>query len=405
LCCTLLGALAAAPMAQDRTAPPVATRASVRDLIEKLGDDSYRARRDSEASLAELGAEALEPLQDAAENHTDAEVRWRARRLVRQIEQGRPEGLQRRGAFELQAPRDRPRMGLFFPGFGGGRDLDEIFERVFGELERDFGMDIQRQRFFEDDFFKDLEEQMAEVRRRREDTLRGGILGPGWNFDSSSQGVSVTIGPDGVRLEIDKKNEEGETEREVYEAPDMEAFRENYPEIAEQYMTGYGGRSFLLGPEGFRVFGIRPNLRLQSSPLLRNRRGDTQPRVLDVVPEEAIELTPPPEGKRLGVLIQGLAPDDRDDLGLDEGVGLLVVEVQGDTLAEDLGVREGDIVLEIGGLEIRGVEDVQEALGAIKAGEPVPVVVNRQGQRVELAAEKRKSAEVDSGLKPRVRIR
>ena len=70
---------------------------------------------------------------------------------------------------------------------------------------------------------------------------------------------------------------------------------------------------------------------------------------------------------------------DRDHLGLEEGLGLWVVEVQEGTLAEDLGVLEGDIVLEIGGVEIRGVEDVQKALGAIEAGEPVEVLVNRRG--------------------------
>ena len=77
---------------------------------------------------------------------------------------------------------------------------------------------------------------------------------------------------------------------------------------------------------------------------------------------------------------------------LDDGLGLLVDEVEEDSLAQDLGVLAGDIVTEIGGVEIRGVDNVRQALGAIEAGETVEVVVIREGETVELRATKRKSA-------------
>ncbi len=60
-------------------------------------------------------------------------------------------------------------------------------------------------------------------------------------------------------------------------------------------------------------------------------------------------------------------------------------------------------MLEIGGVEIRGIESVQQALGAIEAGQSVEVTVNRRGETVELRAEKRKSAE--SGRPAGLRIR
>jgi hypothetical protein len=249
---------------------------------------------------------------------------------------------------------------------------------------------------------------MDDVRRRMEDRTRGQVFGPGWNFDSSSQGVSVQIGPDGVKLEIQKKNQDGETETETYDAPDMETFREKYPEIADQYMSGGGRfRSFFspggaraFGPGGARIFGIDPGAiqrldieRDATTPGLRQRgpgalglrqrgRGDA-PRLLEVVPDIAIEMAPPPDGQRLGVMVRAL----------DEGLGLLVDEVEEDSLAQDLGVRAGDIITRIGAVEIRAVENVREALGAIVAGETVDVVVTREGENVELEATKRKTAE------------
>ena len=38
-------------------------------------------------------------------------------------------------------------------------DVEGIFDDVFEQLERDFGMDVPRHRFFDDAFFKDLNEQ------------------------------------------------------------------------------------------------------------------------------------------------------------------------------------------------------------------------------------------------------
>lgn len=382
----LLGVLAGAPVAQERTAPP-----STRSLIENLGDDRYRTRQTAEEALGEMGRSALEALREAVENHDDEEVRWRARRLIQRIEAGRAV-LRERITPQNEIPRD-PLRAWLRPGVTGSTDLDELVERLFGQLEREFGMDIPRQRFFADDFFKDLEEQMGAVRRRLEDRSRGQIFGPGWNFDSSSQGVSVQIGPDGVKLEIQQKNEDGETETETYEAPDMETFREKYPEIADQYMSGGGSFRSFFSPGGTRVFGIDPGA-LQwvdtgraaprpAAPGLRLRRRGNAPEELELMPETAIELVPPPpDGQRLGVMVRTL----------DEGLGLLVDEVEADSLAQDLGVLAGDIVTHIGGVEIRGVDNVREALGAIEAGETVEVVVIREGETVELQATKRKSA-------------
>ncbi|MFN7587891.1 MAG: hypothetical protein ACK5UQ_05205, partial [Planctomycetota bacterium] len=102
--------LASSLLAQDPTAPkppaagaetkPPANAApeaaspeagkEVTSLIRQLGSDSYRQRVEAERRLRELGDVALPALRDAAAQKDDAEVQWRARRLVRQLEGAAP---------------------------------------------------------------------------------------------------------------------------------------------------------------------------------------------------------------------------------------------------------------------------------------------------------------------------
>lgn len=59
--------------------------ASVDALIERLGDASFRDRETAARELTRLGTIAFEPLQKAASQHADPEVRQRASSLVEQL--------------------------------------------------------------------------------------------------------------------------------------------------------------------------------------------------------------------------------------------------------------------------------------------------------------------------------
>lgn len=326
--------------------------ADVQALIQELGNDSYKVRLQAEKKLRAMGEKAADALKTAAEDSEDPEVQWRAKRLLRQIEGGEEGGLRRRPD-RTDRPRTwnlgRPRLGL--------PDLDETFDRLFRDLERNFGMDIPRRRFFQDDFFQDLEQQMQDLRERMQQGLQG-------LPDAESRSMSMQMGPDGVRVEVKTKNEDGEVETKVYEAPDLETFRQKYPGVLEN--QGLGGFHFQFG---------RPGDRLLPRGFL------APPQVTPPDVPVPLPLAAPPEGKRLGVLV-------RDE----EGEGLFVEEVQEGTLAERLGIEAGDVVVKIGETAIRGVGDVQDALGGIEAGETVRVEVDRDGETVVLEAEKKVSA-------------
>ena len=54
--------------------------------VRQLGSETFRERQEAEKALRAMGKDALPALRAAAEQDGDAEVQWRARRLIRQIE-------------------------------------------------------------------------------------------------------------------------------------------------------------------------------------------------------------------------------------------------------------------------------------------------------------------------------
>lgn len=387
--------LAVCLSAQEPVAPTQPPAASAPDspqkgadaLIRDLGSPSYRTRLGAERALRDLGKQAVPALQQAAEQGDDPEVQWRARRLLRQIERGGERDLVERGAApEAQQPEPQDRQGrrpALRRGPEGGVMRDQ-FESLFERFEREFGIDIPRARFFDDDFFRDLQEQLQSGQGR-------------------SQGMTVQIGPDGaVRVETKERNEKGEVESKVYEAPDMETFQQKYPGVLQQNGLGFG------------AWPWRGSLRAELGPVLRGFDFDAdalRPRVLPfgrapAAGDDAVEPAPapPPAGRRLGVGIRSeISADLRAHLGLEDGEGLLVESVQSGSLAESLGLAAGDIVTRIGGAKIGSPADVQQALGAIEKGATVEVQFVRKGVAKTASATKTEAAEQQKGgrLEPR----
>ena len=368
-------ALAGLPArAQDpapEKAPPSAQEPQQRaeDAVKQLGSETFRDRQQAEKALRQLGKDALPELRKAAEESKDAEVQWRARRLIRQLEEGADTGLAPRDAGA--APRSVDRDGPIAPrgarpSFPGvPEDMQRRFDELFRSLEQDFGMDIPRARFFDDSFFQDLQHQVDDMQQQ----LQQQSFGEG-------RSMSMQMGPDGVRVEVKTKNDKGEEETKVYEAPDLETFREKHPGVLDGSGIG-GGFTFTLPNGGFRGFA-------QGMPQFRG----LAPRAL--APDMA-QLAPtdvlPPAHKRLGVTVRNeVSQDLLEHLGLE---GALCVDgVQPGTLAESLSLRAGDLVVRIAGKSIASTADVQEALGSVEAGAEVEVVVYRKGIETTLRAKK-----------------
>jgi membrane-associated protease RseP (regulator of RpoE activity) len=116
----------------------------------------------------------------------------------------------------------------------------------------------------------------------------------------------------------------------------------------------------------------------------------------------------------LGVRIQGLSSDLGDYFGVDEGEGVLVLEVVDDSPAEDAGLKPGDVILEIDGEEMEDASDLVEYIGEQEPGDDIEITFKRKRRtrtlEVELGEQESPFEETGewldkSGGKRRIRIR
>jgi S1-C subfamily serine protease len=64
--------------------------------------------------------------------------------------------------------------------------------------------------------------------------------------------------------------------------------------------------------------------------------------------------------------------------------GVKISGARGGSPAEKAGLKGGDVIVEFGGQKITNIYDYTYGLDAVKIGQPVKVVVERAGQRVEM---------------------
>lgn len=364
--------------AQEKTLQkePEVQDKEIESWVQDLGSANFDDREIATQKLLDLGTRALPFLEKAIKGSKDSEVRWNAKRLMREIrESGRPvpkaprssqgggspdgrmEDLMRQ--MERQQEEMRRMMDEHFRWLREGQDSDPW--DLFTEPDSGHSLGID-----------ELHERLRELEEK---------LGPqGGGELRSGQSFSLRQGPEGIRLEI-QETVDGKEEKKVYEAKSIEEFREKYPEIAQRY--GVGGNSI----GGFRFhFGQTP--RWRSIRPEGNWRSPLTPQV----PELPWEL--PPSTERLGVEVDIVEPSLAAFLDLPEGVGLLVRRIEKGSLAEKMGVREKDVLLGINEKEIRRRDTILSTLRGLEPGAEISLQISRFGEgRVTLKGKKEKAPE------------
>jgi Do/DeqQ family serine protease len=83
----------------------------------------------------------------------------------------------------------------------------------------------------------------------------------------------------------------------------------------------------------------------------------------------------------LGVVIQDVTDELASSFGVREREGVLVADVMKGGPADAAGLRPGDVVVELNGMRIREVPDLQRRVAGVAPGDTVGVVVVRDGAR------------------------
>jgi serine protease Do len=102
--------------------------------------------------------------------------------------------------------------------------------------------------------------------------------------------------------------------------------------------------------------------------------------------DEASARQAEPEGKgQLGLSVQPLTPPVARELGLKVREGVLVRDVAEGGRAAEAGIRAGDVIVEVNRRPVRTVEDLKARLDTRAKGEPVVLLVNRDGETMYVA--------------------
>ena len=294
------------------------------------------AARESQSELWRERLSASDLTQ--REEHFDALVRALSgdptlREVVRGWSQGRDElawtaRLALRSAGEARgAARFDPFSGGGFPGFDPRARFD------FAELDR---------------LLEDLQSQFD----LGSPTWPSSPGPPGAQAFGTSQSESFTFesGPDGVRITKEGRDADGNTTSDVYEADTLEELLAEHPELRE-HLQAFGARDF-----GFGAF-----------PSLGGALGGRA-----LAPLGGEQPGRGPRTDRLGVEVSALGPE-RAVGELDSG--LLVVRVQPSSLAQALGLQQGDVIQSVQGRAVFAPADVAAALASRSDGAPIEVSI------------------------------
>jgi serine protease Do len=87
-----------------------------------------------------------------------------------------------------------------------------------------------------------------------------------------------------------------------------------------------------------------------------------------------------PQSGKLGVVIRAIPSDMAQRMNLPAGRGVLVVDVKPGSLAEDIGLIRGAIILDLNRKPVASEQDFRDRVNAIKSGEDVVMLVRQPGR-------------------------
>jgi serine protease Do len=81
--------------------------------------------------------------------------------------------------------------------------------------------------------------------------------------------------------------------------------------------------------------------------------------------------------QKLGISAQTLTPDIAEQLGYKNQEGVVIIDVAGGSSAEDAGLQQGDLIMEVNQVKIRTVQDFKTVLDRLKSGDSAALLVRR----------------------------
>lgn len=87
----------------------------------------------------------------------------------------------------------------------------------------------------------------------------------------------------------------------------------------------------------------------------------------------------------LGVSITDINSDVAKDKGLDKIAGVLVNSVSDGGAAQSSGIKDGDVILSVNGIDVNSTSELQEQISRYRPNDKVEVVINRENKKKQFS--------------------
>jgi serine protease Do len=127
----------------------------------------------------------------------------------------------------------------------------------------------------------------------------------------------------------------------------------------------------------------------KSVVVIVKRDGKDLPFTLKVeeLTEEKVVVPAESSVQGLGMKVDSLTDQLREQAGIEELSGIVVVEIEPGSRAEEAGIRPGDVIKEVNRKQVRDLPGYQAALGAVKPGGPLLLLLKRGKQTLYASLE------------------
>jgi len=98
---------------------------------------------------------------------------------------------------------------------------------------------------------------------------------------------------------------------------------------------------------------------------------------LGELPDKDTQQTEEEAEEELGLSVKGITPRIADRLNLDVEEGVVITDVQRGSIAEESGLRKGDLILEINKKSIKTLKDYTDALSSVGDGKTALFLIQR----------------------------
>jgi serine protease Do len=113
--------------------------------------------------------------------------------------------------------------------------------------------------------------------------------------------------------------------------------------------------------------------------VIRNGKRMTLQVKVDRREEDSVKESLPEKGSNIGMVVEEISSQTARRYGLTDETGLIVVQVQDNSLAYEAGIRRGDIILEMDREPVNDLKEYMEKMGQYKEGDTVLFLIKREG--------------------------